>query len=172
MAEIGLQGAGVVALVGQGITASVSKHVRVRLEGQLGLPAHPFDHAGEASGAEGRSPLRGEQHAGRPITPSVSPITDKLLRCCDCLQSANRVIRCDAKNKGTFLHLRPATMRLTCPWRSRPQHHERTFGSHAGVEVFPATPCVDCRQDATLCALATRLNGFREWRTEGIECLR
>ena len=49
MAEVGLQGAGVVALVGQGITASVPKHVRMRLEGQLGLPTRPFDHAGEAS---------------------------------------------------------------------------------------------------------------------------
>jgi hypothetical protein len=47
--EIGLQGASVVPFVGQGITASVPKHVRVRLERQLGLPASPFDHAGEAS---------------------------------------------------------------------------------------------------------------------------
>jgi hypothetical protein len=30
----------------------VPKHVRVRFETQLGLPARPFDHAGEASGAE------------------------------------------------------------------------------------------------------------------------
>ena len=43
VAEVGLQGAGVVALVGQGITAGVSKHVWVRLEGQFGLPARPFD---------------------------------------------------------------------------------------------------------------------------------
>jgi hypothetical protein len=64
VAEVGLQGAGVVALVGQGITASVSKHVRVRLEAQLGLLARPFDHAGEASRAEGRPPFRGE-HEGR-----------------------------------------------------------------------------------------------------------
>ncbi len=60
VAEVGLQGAGIVALVGQGITTSVPQHVRVRLEGQLGLPARPFDHAGEASGAERCSPFRGE----------------------------------------------------------------------------------------------------------------
>ena len=60
VAEVSLQGAGVVALVGQGITASVPKHVRVRFETQLGLPARPFDHAGEASGAERCSPFRGE----------------------------------------------------------------------------------------------------------------
>jgi hypothetical protein len=34
VAEVGLQSAGVVALVGQGITASVPKHVRVRFETQ------------------------------------------------------------------------------------------------------------------------------------------
>src|ERR1035437_844953 len=98
--------------------------------------------------------------------------SDRFLRRSEMTLCANRVIRCDAKNKGTFLHLRPATMRLTCPCRTSPQHHGRTFGSHAGVEVFPSTPCIDCRQDASLRALATRLNGFREWRTEGIECLR
>ena len=64
VAEVGLQGAGVVPLVGQGITAGVPKHVRVRLEGQLGLPARPFDHAGEASGAERCPAFRGE-HEGR-----------------------------------------------------------------------------------------------------------
>jgi hypothetical protein len=42
----------------------VSKHVWVRLEGQLGLPARPFDHAGEASGAKRCPAFRGE-HEGR-----------------------------------------------------------------------------------------------------------
>src|ERR1035437_6047006 len=64
VAEVGLQGAGVVALVGQGITTSVPKHVWVRLEGQLGLPARPFDHAGEASRTERCPAFRGE-HEGR-----------------------------------------------------------------------------------------------------------
>jgi hypothetical protein len=43
VAEVGLQGAGVMALVRQGITAGVPKHVRVCLEDQFGLPARPFD---------------------------------------------------------------------------------------------------------------------------------
>jgi len=64
VAEVGLQGAGVVALVGQGITTSVSKHVWVRLEGQFGLPARPFDHAGEASRTKRCPAFRGE-HEGR-----------------------------------------------------------------------------------------------------------
>ena len=64
VAEVGLQGASVVSLVGQGITASVSKHVRVRLEGQIGLPGRPFDHAGEPSGAE-RCPAFRRKHEGR-----------------------------------------------------------------------------------------------------------
>src|ERR1019366_10156234 len=64
VAEVGLQGAGVVALVGQGITAGVSKHVWVRLEGQFGLPARPFDHTGEASRTKRCPAFRGE-HEGR-----------------------------------------------------------------------------------------------------------
>ena len=55
--EVGLQGASVVALVGQGITAGVTEHVGVRLEGQLGLPARALDHPSEPCRAEGRSPL-------------------------------------------------------------------------------------------------------------------
>ena len=49
MPEVGLQGAGIVPLVDQCKTASVPKHVRVRFESQLGLPARPFDHPGKAS---------------------------------------------------------------------------------------------------------------------------
>ena len=40
------------------------QHVRVGLEPEPGLTARTRHHAGEASGAEGRSPLRGE-HEGR-----------------------------------------------------------------------------------------------------------
>jgi hypothetical protein len=71
VAEIGLQGASVVALVGQGITASVPKHMRVRLEFQLGLPARPFDQAGEASRAERCPSFRGET-AYKPMG-SIAP---------------------------------------------------------------------------------------------------
>jgi hypothetical protein len=34
----------------------VPQHVRVRLKGELGLPARPFDHAGEASRTKRRPP--------------------------------------------------------------------------------------------------------------------
>jgi len=64
VAEIGLQRARIVPLVGQGITAGVPEHVWVRLEGQLGLPARPLDHAGEASRAERCPAFRGK-HVGR-----------------------------------------------------------------------------------------------------------
>jgi hypothetical protein len=48
----------------------VSQHVRVRLEGQLGLPARALDHAGETSGAERCSTFRGEPaRTPRPPTP-------------------------------------------------------------------------------------------------------
>jgi len=62
--EVGLQGAGVVALVGQRVATGVSQHVRVRLERQLGLPARPFDHAGEASRTKRSPAFRGE-HEGQ-----------------------------------------------------------------------------------------------------------
>jgi hypothetical protein len=64
VAEVSLQGAGVVALVSQGKTAGVPQHMRMGLEGQLGLPARPFDHAGEASRAERCPAFRGK-HEGR-----------------------------------------------------------------------------------------------------------
>lgn len=64
MAEIGLKRPRIVPLVRQRIATGVPKHVRVGLETQLGLGACPFDHPGEPSSSEWRSPLRGE-HEGR-----------------------------------------------------------------------------------------------------------
>ena len=58
--EIGLQGAGVDALVGQLIPASVPQHVRVHWEFELCGDAQPHDHFAEACRGERRSPLRGE----------------------------------------------------------------------------------------------------------------
>ena len=46
------------------IAASVLKHVRVRLEGQLGFGARALDHASETGSGEWRAALRGE-HEGR-----------------------------------------------------------------------------------------------------------
>ena len=64
VAEIGLQRPRVVSLVGERVAASVPEHVRVRLEGKLGLDPCSLDHAGEPGGAEGCPALRGE-HEGR-----------------------------------------------------------------------------------------------------------
>ena len=64
VAEVGLQGASVVALVSQGKTAGVPQHMRMRFEAQLGLPARPFDHAGEASRTK-RCPAFLGEHEGR-----------------------------------------------------------------------------------------------------------
>jgi hypothetical protein len=50
MPEVSLQGARIVALVRERVTACVPEHVRVSLEAEL---ASPLDHASEASGAEG-----------------------------------------------------------------------------------------------------------------------
>ena len=58
--KVRLQCPGVVPLVGQRVAAGVPQHVRVRLERQLGLPARPFDHAGEASRTKRCPAFRGK----------------------------------------------------------------------------------------------------------------
>ena len=57
VAEIGLQGARVVPLVGERVAAGVPEHVRVCLEAKIGLGPCPLNHTGEASRREGRSAL-------------------------------------------------------------------------------------------------------------------
>jgi hypothetical protein len=64
VAEVSLQGSGVVALIGEREAAGVPQHVRVGLEAKTRLSASALDHSSEASGAEGRSSLRSE-HEGR-----------------------------------------------------------------------------------------------------------
>jgi hypothetical protein len=48
MAKIRLQGAGVMAGIGEGEAAGVAQHVRVRLEIQTGFRTGSLDHLGEA----------------------------------------------------------------------------------------------------------------------------
>src|SRR5664279_6582303 len=64
VAEVSLQGPRIMPHVRQSVAAGVAEHVRVRLEGQLGLPARPFDHAGEASRTK-RCPSFRCEHKGR-----------------------------------------------------------------------------------------------------------
>ena len=68
MAEVCLQGPRIVSLVRESIAAGVPEHVRVRLEGKLGLDPGSLDHAGKPGGAEGGAALRGE-HEGRLRLP-------------------------------------------------------------------------------------------------------
>jgi hypothetical protein len=56
----GLQGAGIVALVGQREAASVPKHMGMRLELQPGGLAGALDHPGKAGGGEGGAAFRRE----------------------------------------------------------------------------------------------------------------
>ena len=58
MAEVGLQGAGIVPVIGKLEPASVPQHVRVNLEGKP--TTCPLNHAGKTSRAKGRSTLRRE----------------------------------------------------------------------------------------------------------------
>jgi hypothetical protein len=64
VAKVSLQGPRIMSHVRQSVAAGVAEHVGMRLEAQLSLPACPFDHAGEASGAERCPAFRGE-HEGR-----------------------------------------------------------------------------------------------------------
>ena len=57
MAEVSLQGAGVMALIGKLEAAGMPKHVRVSLERQLSRRASALDHTGEASRGERGSTL-------------------------------------------------------------------------------------------------------------------
>ena len=135
MAEVGLQGARVVPLVGQRVAAGVPEHVRVRLEGQLGLRACPLDHAGEASGAERRSALRRE-HEGRlglllalepPQRPQFVP-EDRM--------GAGRALLdpADVQRGRPEVHLIPAQVHQLGGPQAVPVGHK----DHRGVPVAPA----------------------------------
>ena len=65
MPEIGLQRPRIMPSVRQSKTASMSQHMRVRLEWQLGHPSCAFEHPGEAGIGERRATLRRE-HERRP----------------------------------------------------------------------------------------------------------
>jgi hypothetical protein len=64
VAEVSLQGSGVVPFVSQRVAAGVPQHVGVGFETEACLDTSPLDYAGKASGAKGRSSLRSE-HEGR-----------------------------------------------------------------------------------------------------------
>jgi len=60
VAEVGLQGARVVALIGQSEAAGMTQHVRMRFERQPGGSTGALDHASEPGSRERRTALRGE----------------------------------------------------------------------------------------------------------------
>ena len=60
MAEIGLQGPGVGALVRQCVARGVAQHVRMHLERHPGLDPGPLDHLLQARHSERRPPLADE----------------------------------------------------------------------------------------------------------------
>jgi hypothetical protein len=60
VAEVSLQGSGVVPLVGERVAAGMAQHVRMGLKAKTRLAPSPLDHAGEACGAEWCSTFRSE----------------------------------------------------------------------------------------------------------------
>ena len=65
MTKIGLQGAGVVAVIRELIPAGMAQHVRMRLEAELRQSPGALDHAGEPGRAEWRAAL-GREYEWRP----------------------------------------------------------------------------------------------------------
>lgn len=57
VSEVCLQRSGIVAFVGERVTASVAQHVRVSLEAQPCLDTGTLDHPCEACRGEGRAAL-------------------------------------------------------------------------------------------------------------------
>ena len=55
MSKIGLQCPRIMPSVGKRVAASVTQHMRVRLEGELGGRRGALDHAGEAGSVERRA---------------------------------------------------------------------------------------------------------------------
>jgi hypothetical protein len=74
--EPSLDGAGVVALIGERVPAGMAEHVRVRLKLKAGGTRCPLDHPGEAGGRERRSPLADKDKRrglALPLEPAQGP---------------------------------------------------------------------------------------------------
>jgi hypothetical protein len=71
--EVALQGAGVVPAISELVSASVSEHVRVRLEDKPCASPGAIDHAGEAGGSERRPALRGEHERRLGVLFALKP---------------------------------------------------------------------------------------------------
>jgi hypothetical protein len=141
--EIGLQGARVVALVGQCIAASVPEHVRMRLEPQLGLGACTLDHASEASGAEGCSPLRRE-HERRSWFLLALKASQRTQFITEDRMDARRALLDPADVQGTRpeVHLIPTKVHKFEGAQAVPIGHE----DHGRVAVVMAVSLGLCRQ--------------------------
>ena len=135
VAEVGLQRPRVVALVGQRITAGVPQHVRVRLEGQLGLPARPLDHAGEPSGAERCPAFRGEHEGRLGLLLALEPPQRPQFVAEDRMGAWGALLDpADVQGGRSELHLIPAQVHQLGGPQAVPVGHQ----DHGGVPVAPA----------------------------------
>lgn len=73
VAQVGLQRARVVPLVGQREATGMPQHVRMGLEAQLRLLARALDHAGEPCRAERCPSLRREHEGGLGLLLALQP---------------------------------------------------------------------------------------------------
>src|SRR6476659_10854739 len=76
--QVSLQRAGIRSLVCQRVAAGVAQHVRMNLEGYLGLNASPLDQLGQAGDREWR-PALGHEDKGRLGLTLQNPQRPKLV---------------------------------------------------------------------------------------------
>jgi len=60
VAEVGLQRAGIDAVIRQLVAAGVTEHVGVTLDAEIGCDRRPLDHAGETGRRQRRATFRHE----------------------------------------------------------------------------------------------------------------
>ena len=108
--------------------------MRVRLEGQLGLPARPFDHAGEASGAKRCSPLRSERKGRLGFLFALKPSQRPQLVPEDRMGAGRPLLDpADVQGGRAEVHLIPAQVHQLGDAEAMPVAHQ----DHGGVPVAP-----------------------------------
>jgi len=141
VAQIRLQGPGIMALVRQGEAAGVSKHVRMGLELQPGSLSSPLDHAGKAGRGERCSPFRCEHERRFGILLALQPTQSTQFIATDRMR-AGRALLDPRDRQGCRIEvdLIPAQVyQLACP-KPVPVRHQGSLSNPDGPSDWPWPP--------------------------------